>query len=149
MFGPIKGGPGQEDDRGPDLEVRRAFGAANEPRGFVLIVPLPSPWLTIVSAKVAVDALSSNVAMQDLSASPSRKPSMQSPSPLQPTKIEPAQALVEDRWIDLDPTLGTFGATHIAFNTTALNDDASAMLATANVAAMIRRMRIKVLETEP
>ncbi|MCP4659306.1 MAG: transglutaminase domain-containing protein [bacterium] len=60
-----------------------------------------------------------------------------------------AQALVEDRWLDLDPTLGSFDATHIAFDTTALNDDASAMLAMANFASMIGRVRIKVLEIEP
>ncbi len=59
------------------------------------------------------------------------------------------QALVEDRWIDLDPTLGSFDATHIAFDTNALDDAASAVLVMANFASMIGRVRIKVLEIEP
>ena len=57
------------------------------------------------------------------------------------------QALIDDRWIDLDATLATpFDAAHIAFSTSALNDGSATLRELAALATLIGRARIRVLE---
>lgn len=57
------------------------------------------------------------------------------------------QAWIGDRWIDLDATLpGPFDAAHIAFGTTALNDDLGTLRELARLATFIGQARIRVLE---
>ncbi len=59
------------------------------------------------------------------------------------------QARVDDRWLDLDATLATpFDAAHIAFGTTALNDDHATLKELARLATFIGRAEIRVLEVE-
>ncbi len=59
------------------------------------------------------------------------------------------QAWVGDHWLDLDATLEVpFDAAHIAFGTTALNDDQSTLTELAKLAALIGRAKIRVLEVE-
>ncbi len=60
-----------------------------------------------------------------------------------------AQALIEQRWIDLDATLTMpFDAAHVAFSSSALNDGASTIRDLAEMATLIGRAKIRVLETE-
>ena len=60
------------------------------------------------------------------------------------------QALIEDRWIDLDATLPVpFDAAHIAFATAALADNSGPLGELATLAALIGRIKIRVLETQP
>ncbi len=57
------------------------------------------------------------------------------------------QAWIDNHWIDLDATLEVpFDAAHIAFGTTALNDDQATLKELARLAAFIGRARIRVLE---
>ncbi len=59
------------------------------------------------------------------------------------------QAWVGDRWLDLDATLAVpFDAAHIAFGTTALNDDHATLKELGRLAAFIGQAKIRVLETE-
>lgn len=59
------------------------------------------------------------------------------------------QALVGKRWIDLDATLDRrFDAAHVAFTTTALNDEGGALLEMAKIIPMIGRLEVKVLKVE-
>ncbi len=58
------------------------------------------------------------------------------------------QAWVGDRWLDLDATLTMpFDAAHIAFGTTALNDDHATLKELARLATFIGQAEIRVLET--
>jgi len=61
-----------------------------------------------------------------------------------------SQALVDGRWIDLDATLegSRFDATHIAFATSALDDERTATRDIARIGAIMGKLRIKVLEVE-
>ncbi len=59
------------------------------------------------------------------------------------------QALIDDRWIDLDATLDQpFDAAHIALGTSALNDGSSTLHELAKLATLIGAARIRVLEVE-
>ncbi len=59
------------------------------------------------------------------------------------------QAWVGDHWVDLDATLAVpFDAAHIAFGTTALNDDQATLAELARFAAFIGRAEIRVLSLE-
>ncbi len=59
------------------------------------------------------------------------------------------QAWIGDRWIDLDATLPvTFDAAHIAFGTSALNDDHSTLKELAQLATFIGQASIRVLEVD-
>ena len=58
-----------------------------------------------------------------------------------------SQALIDDRWIDLDATLeDPFDAAHIALGSSALNDGAATLLELAQLATLIGRARIRVLD---
>lgn len=60
-----------------------------------------------------------------------------------------SQALIDDRWIDLDATLeDPFDAAHIAFGSSALNDGSATLLELTHLATLIGRARIRVLEVE-
>ena len=57
------------------------------------------------------------------------------------------QAWIGDRWLDLDATLTVpFDAAHIAFGTTALNDDHTTLKELARLGAVIGQTEIRVLE---
>lgn len=57
------------------------------------------------------------------------------------------QAHLDGRWIDLDATLSRpFDATHIAFVTSALGDDGSALSDLGRIGALIGRAQIRILE---
>ena len=59
------------------------------------------------------------------------------------------QALIDNRWIDLDATLARpFDAAHIALGTTALNDGSSALRELSTLATLLGNARIQVLEVE-
>ncbi len=59
------------------------------------------------------------------------------------------QAWVGDRWLDLDATLPvTFDAAHIAFGTSALNDDHATLKELAQLATFIGQASIRVLEVD-
>lgn len=59
-----------------------------------------------------------------------------------------SQALIDGRWIDLDATLdgSRFDATHIAFATSALDDERTATRDIARIGAIMGHLKIKVLE---
>lgn len=59
-----------------------------------------------------------------------------------------SQAFVDGRWIDFDATLRgvRFDATHIAFATSALDDERTAATDIARIAAIMGRLRIHVVE---
>ncbi len=60
------------------------------------------------------------------------------------------QAWIGNRWLDLDATLTVpFDAAHIAFGTTALNDDHTTLKELARLAALIGQTEIRVLEVGP
>jgi len=60
-----------------------------------------------------------------------------------------SQALVGDRWLDLDATTPRpFDAAHLAFSTTALNDDQGALLEMASIVPLIGALEVDVLEVE-
>ncbi len=60
-----------------------------------------------------------------------------------------AQAWIGDRWLDLDATLPVpFDAAHIAFGTSALNDDRSTLKELARLATFIGQASIRVLEVD-
>ncbi len=57
------------------------------------------------------------------------------------------QGWIDDRWVDLDATLGVpFDAAHIALGATALNDDQAALKELATIVAFIGKAEIRVLE---
>lgn len=59
-----------------------------------------------------------------------------------------SQALVDSRWLDLDATLERrFDAAHIAFTTTALNDDTAALVDMAAIVPMMGALDVDVVET--
>lgn len=58
-----------------------------------------------------------------------------------------SQALLDGRWVDLDPSMPTpFDATHLAFAVTALNDDQEALLELGRLAPLIGRLKLRVVE---
>ncbi|NJL28314.1 MAG: transglutaminase domain-containing protein [Thermoanaerobaculia bacterium] len=60
------------------------------------------------------------------------------------------QAFLGKRWVDLDATLERrFDAAHIAFTTTSLNDEGSALLEMAKIIPLLGRLEVEIVKAEP